>query len=152
MGRRAANRRLNEIPYRHTPLFLTYAGFRITCRINMLLIVNTDLRCVMERSISRSPRCAEWDHAVCFPPPPSLYLSLCPLSHRVSIRLISVRIIRNNWRYNEQSGGTTRILNRLLFALLYDSKCCRFRNVKGDRGALFDFNIIRIYFLCVYIF
>jgi len=39
MGRRAANRRLNEIPYRRAGLSRVHADFA-SCQINMLLIVN----------------------------------------------------------------------------------------------------------------
>jgi len=74
-----------------TPAFLTYAYFA-SCRINMLLIVNTGFTVALWNSRFRDRYSA---HTVGSQP------------YRVSIRLISVRIIRNNWRYNEQSGGTS---------------------------------------------
>lgn len=94
-----------------TPAFLTYADFA-SCRINMLLIVNTGFTVALWNSRFRNRSSA---HTV----GSQLY--------RVSIRLISMRIIRNNWRYNEQSGGTSNRANIELIEHYFPLGARRFR-------------------------
>jgi len=93
-----------------TPAFLTYADFA-SCRINMLLIVNTGFMVALCNGRFHD-RCSA--HTV----GSQLY--------RVSIRLISVRIICNNWRYNEQSGGTSGHANIELIEHYFRADAGRF--------------------------
>lgn len=63
----------------------------------------------------------------------------------MSIRLISVRIIRNNWRYNEQSGGISGRVNIELIEQ-YSPPALSSAPRKNRRvvAAASTFNVVRI--------